>query len=133
MEPMPPTQSPDDGEMADKPPKWSADDERSFTPHGGGPFVGSGPAAVELEPGWSASRALMRLSDDELLEIMLRPSFRPVKDLDLVPVSPCSHCLDGGMRVAGSVRTRRGREPVRACDTCATVEIGDGPLGRPLH
>jgi hypothetical protein len=90
--------------------------------------------SVELEPGWSASRALMRVGTDELLAVMLRPSFRPVKDLDLVPVSPCPHCLDGGLRTAGSVRTRRGREPVRACDTCATVEIGDGHTPRaPRH
>jgi hypothetical protein len=83
--------------------------------------------AVELEPGWSASRALMRVSSDALLALMLRPSFRPVKDLDLVPVARCPHCLDGGLRTAGTVRTRRGREPVRACDTCARIEVGDLP------
>jgi hypothetical protein len=66
----------------------------------------------------------MRVGGDELLAVMLRPSFRPAKELDLVPVSPCPHCRDGGLRTAGSVRTRRGREPVRACDTCAALEIG---------
>lgn len=87
--------------------------------------------AVEMEPGWAATRALMRVGSDELLAVMLRPSFRPVKDLDLVPVSPCAHCYDGGIRTAGSVRTRKGRELVRACDTCAAVEIGDNPTNPP--
>jgi hypothetical protein len=77
----------------------------------------------ELEPGWRAMRALMRLHSDELLAVMLRPSFRPVRDMDLVPVARCSYCQDGGMRTAGSVRLRTGRAPVRACDTCARLEI----------
>jgi hypothetical protein len=97
----------------------------SMLPNSSGPS-----AAVELEPGWSARRALTHISSDELLAVMMRPSFRPVKDLDLVPVTLCPHCLDGGLRTAGSVRTRRGREQVRACDTCAEVEIGDGPAPR---
>jgi hypothetical protein len=83
-----------------------------------------GAPAIELEPGWAATRALIQVGSDELLAVMLRPSFRPVKDLDLVPVFPCSHCRDGGLRTAGSVRTRKGREPVRACDTCGALEIG---------
>src|SRR5262249_40732970 len=37
----------------------------------------------ELEPGWRAIRALMQLHSDELLAVMLRPSFRPVHDLEL--------------------------------------------------
>jgi hypothetical protein len=45
-----------------------------------------------------------------------------------VVVVPCHHCGDGGLRTAGSVKTRTGREQVRACDTCHTVEVG--PLGR---
>jgi hypothetical protein len=77
----------------------------------------------ELEPGWRAIRALMRLRSDELLAVMLRPSFRPVRDMDLVPVVPCPYCQDGGLRMAGSVRLRKGRAPVRACDTCAKLEI----------
>lgn len=84
----------------------------------------SGASTVELEPGWSAVRSLAHLGGDELLAMMLRPSFRPVDDLDLVPITPCPHCHDGGLRTAGSVRTRRGRELVRACDTCGKVEIG---------
>jgi hypothetical protein len=68
--------------------------------------------------------ALARMGSDDLLAVMLRPSFRPVDDLDLVPIAPCPHCHDGGMRTAGSIRTHRRREPVRACDTCGKVEIG---------
>lgn len=88
-------------------------------------------AAVDLEPGWRAARSLMQIKSDDLLAVMLRPSFRPVRDVELVPVTPCPHCLDGGLRVAGTVRTRSGRSRVRACDTCAKVEIEPRP--RPTH
>jgi len=81
-------------------------------------------STMELEPGWSATRSLASIGSDDLLAVMLRPSFRPVADLDLVPITPCPHCHDGGQRTAGSVHTRRGRELVRACDTCGKVEIG---------
>ena len=94
---------------------------RESAPEGSGgrdPFT-------ELEPGWRAIRALMQLRSDELLAVMLRPSFRPVRDLDLVAVSPCEYCRDGGMRTAGTVRVRKGRVTVRACDTCGAVDIGD--------
>lgn len=78
---------------------------------------------TDLEPGWRAARSLMQVKSDELLAVMLRPSFKPVRDVELVPVIPCHFCLDGGLRVAGTVRTRHGRSLVRACDTCAKVEI----------
>lgn len=88
-------------------------------------------AVTELEPGWMATRSLLQLRSDELLAVMLRPSFRPARDLELVPVAPCGFCGDGGLRTAGSVRGRRGRELVRACDTCGTVALGDRPaLGK---
>lgn len=83
------------------------------------------PASVELESGWTASRALLQFSGDELLALMLRPSFRPVRDLDLVPVLRCPYCQDGGLRTAGSLRTRRGRELIHACDTCGTLRVGE--------
>lgn len=79
---------------------------------------------ADVEPGWKAARSLMRLRSDALLAVMLRPSFRPVGDLDLVQVAPCPYCRDGGLRMAGSVRVRSGRVAVRACDTCATVDLG---------
>ncbi|HST87428.1 MAG TPA: hypothetical protein VLJ14_03535 [Ktedonobacterales bacterium] len=88
-----------------------------------------GPFA-DMEPGWRAVRSLMQLRSDDLLAVMLRPSFRPVRDLDLVRVAPCPYCKDGGLRTAGSVRVRKGRVTVRACDTCATVDIGETPLPR---
>ncbi len=87
--------------------------------------------ATELEPGWRAIQALMQLRSDELLAVMLRPSFRPVRDLDLVPIEPCMYCRDGGQRTAGSVRVRRGRVMVRACDTCGVVEVGAQPTVPP--
>lgn len=82
-------------------------------------------AETEMEPGWQAARALMQLESETLLALMLRPSFRPVREFDLVPVMPCMHCGDGGMRTAGSVRARRGRELVCACDTCGTILVGE--------
>jgi hypothetical protein len=84
-------------------------------------------ATTDVEPGWRAARALMQVKSDELLAVMLRPSFRPVREVELVPVIPCHYCLDGGLRVAGTVRTRHGRGLVRACDTCAKVEIEQPP------
>jgi hypothetical protein len=81
----------------------------------------------EREPGSSALEALRCAENDALLAVMMRPSFKPIEWLDLVVVAPCHHCGDGGLRTAGSIRMRTGREAVRACDTCHTVEIG--PLG----
>lgn len=83
---------------------------------------------ADVEPGWKAARALTRLRSDALLAVMLRASFRPVRDLELVQVTPCPYCGDGGLRVAGSVRVRQGRVVVRACDTCAAVDIGERQL-----
>ena len=85
--------------------------------------------AVDLEPGWAATRALMCATNDTLLTVMLRPSFRPISDQEFVPVRLCPYCRDGGIRTAGGVRTRHGREIVRACDTCGAVEIGTVNVG----
>jgi hypothetical protein len=82
----------------------------------------------EREPGREALEGLHGAVSDALIAMMLRPSFKPITTNDLVVVAPCHHCGDGGLRTAGSVKTRTGREPVRACDTCHTVEVG--PLGR---
>jgi hypothetical protein len=98
-----------------------------YTPAADGREPRTGGEAAELEPGWSATRSLMQFESDELQAIMLRPSFRPVREMDLVPVSRCPYCLDGGLRMAGTVRVRAGRATVRACDTCATVDI-DGQV-----
>jgi hypothetical protein len=82
----------------------------------------------EREPGREALGALRGAESDALIAVMLRPSFKRIGEDDLVVVAPCPHCGDGGLRTAGSVKTRTGREQVRGCDTCRTVEIG--PLGR---
>lgn len=104
---------------------WMGDEE-SFVPHSAPKDTEhESRAYTDLEPGWMAARSLMQLRSAALLTIMLRPSFRPVRDLDLVPVAPCLYCLDGGMRSAGSVRVRKGRVPVRACDTCGAVDVGN--------
>src|SRR5579871_1511846 len=102
-------------------PQWSQDEgwvgfDPSHATRSLPEVFGASAPSLDLEPGWRAIRALMQLHSDELLAVMLRPSFRPVRDLDLVPVSPCAYCYDGGLRTAGSVRVRRGRVLVRACD-----------------
>jgi len=99
-------------------------------PLGGSELPVSEPASAarrELEPGWKAARSLVQLRSDELLAIMLRPSFRPARDLELVPVAPCPVCKDGGLRTAGTIRGRAGRALVRACDTCGAVRLGETP------
>jgi hypothetical protein len=80
---------------------------------------------LRLESGRDAAESLMRVMGDPLLKLMLRRSFRPVDDLAVVPVVPCPHCLDGGLRLAGTVRERDGRQPVRGCDTCGAVVVGE--------
>lgn len=93
-------------------------------------LAAAGPSAA-MEPGWRAVRALVQVRGDDLLTVMLRSSFRPVRDAELVQVTPCPYCLDGGLRTAGTVRGHKGRAVVRACDTCAAVEIGGRRLRRP--
>ncbi len=83
---------------------------------------------IEFEPGWAATRALINVGNDDLLAVMLRPSFRPIGEQDVVQVRPCPYCGDGGVRPPSALRPRQGREIVRACDTCGAVEIGDRPL-----
>ena len=105
-------------------------DSGPFSRHATGddePLAAGRGAEPEREPGHVALQALRSAENDALLAVMLRPSFKPIAPHDLVIVAPCHHCGDGGLRTAGSVRTRTGREAVRACDTCRTVEIG--PLG----
>ena len=83
-----------------------------------------------IEPAWCAARALMQIKSDLLLKIMLRPSFRPMPDKEWVPIYPCPHCGDGGLRTAGTIRMRKGgRAFVRACDTCCAVEVGEQYIG----
>lgn len=78
---------------------------------------------IDVEPGWKATSALDRVQSAEARAIRGRASFRPVGQWDWVPIAPCPHCLDGGLRVAGTVRAKRGCRLVRVCDTCGTVEL----------
>ena len=80
---------------------------------------------LRLESGREAADALIRLGSEDLLRIMLRRTFQPVDDQDMVPIWRCPDCHDGGLRLAGTLRSRAGREMVRACDTCGAVHIGE--------
>ena len=80
---------------------------------------------VRLERGRQAAQALMRVMGDALLIVMLRRSFRPVDELAIVPIVLCPCCASGDLRLAGTVRERDGRQPVRACDTCGAVLVGE--------
>jgi hypothetical protein len=87
-------------------------------------------ASGHMEPAWRAAYALMQLKCETLLSVMLRPSFHPIQDTTMVPIYPCPHCGDGGLRTAGTVRLRKGTAFVRACDTCCAVEIGERQIDR---
>jgi hypothetical protein len=87
-------------------------------------------ASRHMEPAWRAAYALMQLKCETLLSVMLRPSFHPIQDTTMVPIYPCPHCGDGGLRTAGTVRLRKGTAFVRACDTCCAVEIGERQIER---
>jgi hypothetical protein len=88
---------------------------------------------LRLETGREAAEALLRLGSEDLLRVMLRRAFRPVDDQDRVPITPCPGCRDGGLRLAGTLRSRAGRELVRACDTCGAVLIGDARVDTAAH
>src|SRR5262249_40274053 len=49
----------------------------SHSAHKGQEGSSGSESCSELEPGWRAIRALMQIHNDELLAVMLRPSFRP--------------------------------------------------------
>lgn len=89
---------------------------------------------ADLEPGWRARSALQRMRTAEVCTIMERASYRPVADQDLVPVAPCPFCLDGGLRVAGTVRARNAWRLVRICDTCGQLDLSAStPTRRGTH
>jgi hypothetical protein len=82
---------------------------------------------ADVEPGWLARSALARVRTARLRDIMDRASFHAVAEQDVVPVAPCPFCLDGGLRVAGTVRARNAKRLVRVCDTCGEVDLTGGP------
>lgn len=85
---------------------------------------------IDVEPGWQATSALSRIRSAQVRAIMQRASFRPVGEWDWVPVAPCQQCLDGGLRVLGTVRARNSWRLVRICDTCGAVELSGRPPAR---
>jgi hypothetical protein len=92
-----------------------------------------GPASrppVRFERGRDAAESLMRVAGDDLLRVMLRRTFHAIDDAATVPVIPCPHCLDGGLRLAGTLRDRTGGRLVRGCDTCGAVVVGDMRIDR---
>lgn len=80
-----------------------------------------------LEHGYQATAALRHLRGRALAAVRARATFLPVADDELAPVLPCAECGDGGLRVVGRVRGRRGWQRVHACDTCGTVHHFDLP------
>lgn len=83
------------------------------------------PRPLRLEHGRQAAESLMRVMGEPLLQLMLRRDFQPIDEQDVVPVLPCPYCGDGALRLAGTLRGRGGKELVRSCDTCGSVQVGD--------
>ena len=78
---------------------------------------------VGMEPAWQATMALQRVGSDELLDVLMQPTFRLLPRNEPVPVSPCPVCGDGALRAAGTIQTSMGQLLVRACDTCGLVDL----------
>lgn len=87
-------------------------------------------APLRFERGRAAADSLIRVAGDDLLRVMLRHTFRPIDDMDVVPVFPCPYCLDGGLRLAGTLRSRTRRDLVQGCDTCGAVVVGRTRIDR---
>ena len=87
-----------------------------------------GTTTTPMEPAGRAAYALMQRKCEALLAVMLRRTFSPIQDTTMVPIYPCPHCGDGGLRTAGTVQLRKGTAFVRACDTCCALEIGEQPI-----
>jgi hypothetical protein len=85
---------------------------------------------LRFERGRDAAESLMHVAGDDLLRVMLRRTFHAIEDSDVVPVIPCPYCLDGGLRLAGTLRDRNGGRLVRGCDTCGAVVVGDTRIDR---
>ena len=79
--------------------------------------------AFEVEPGGQALAAVMGRESHKLHRIMASANFQPVSDADMVPVRPCLHCRDGGLRTVGYLCGSITAHPVFACDTCGEVSL----------
>ena len=79
----------------------------------------------EVESGCQALAAVLGRESDKLHRVMASKNFRSVADSDVVPVRPCPHCLDGGLRTVGYLCGSVIARPVFACDTCGEVTMND--------
>ncbi len=79
----------------------------------------------EVESGCQALAAVLGRESDKLHRVKASVNFRPVADSDVVPVRPCPHCLDGGLRTVGYLCGSVIARPVFACDTCGEVALND--------
>jgi hypothetical protein len=77
--------------------------------------------ADEVESGCQALAAVIGRESRKLHRIMASANFQPVAESDMVPVRPCLHCLDGGLRTVGYLCGSITAHPVFACDTCGEV------------
>jgi hypothetical protein len=79
--------------------------------------------AYEVETGCQALAAVLGRESRQLHQVMASANFRPVADADMVPVRPCLHCRDGGLRTVGYLCGSITARPVLACDTCGDVTL----------
>ena len=77
----------------------------------------------EVESGGQALAAVLGRESDKLHRVKASTNFRSVADSDVVPVRPCPHCLDGGLRTVGYLCGSITACPVFACDTCGEVTM----------
>lgn len=75
------------------------------------------------EPAWQATMALQVIDSDELVDVLLHPTFKLLPRMMQVPVSSCRACADGALHTAGTIQMNIGQVLVRACDTCGLVDI----------
>jgi hypothetical protein len=79
--------------------------------------------AFEVEAGCQALAAVLGRESQKLHQIMASSNFQQVAAADMVPVQPCPHCLDGGLRTVGYLCGSITAYPVFACDTCGEVTL----------
>ncbi len=81
--------------------------------------------AYEVESGGQALAAVMGRTSSKLHQVMASANFQRVAAADVVPVRPCPHCLDGGLRTVGYLCGSITASPVFACDTCGEVTLNE--------
>lgn len=81
--------------------------------------------SYDVESGGQALAAVLGRESDKLHRVKASKNFRSVADSDVVPVRPCPHCLDGGLRTVGYLCGSVIARPVFACDTCGEVALSE--------